>query len=259
MIRWLNRQKAEFLSFISSAGAIFGMFWQAVRWASIRPLRKREIIDQMNKIGVMSCPIVSLTAIFTGMVLALQSAYSLRNFQAELYVSGLVAVAMARELGPVLTALAVAGRVGASITAELGTMKVTEQIDALETLATNPVSYLVTPRLLAGIIMLPVLTMYANILGIFGGYLVGVLKLGISSEMYMRMTWNTLIFKDVYTGLIKSLFFGIIIIVVGCYQGFKTSGGAEGVGKATTVSVVTSFVLIIAADCLFTALFYFVF
>lgn len=259
MIRWLNRQKTEFLSFISSAGAIFVMFWQAIRWSSILPLRKKEIIDQMNKIGVMSCPIVSLTAIFTGMVLALQSAYSLRNFQAEMYVSGLVAVAMARELGPVLTALAVAGRVGASITAELGTMKVTEQIDALETLATNPVSYLVTPRLLAGIIMLPVLTMYSNILGILGGYLVGVFKLGISSDMYLRMTWNTLLFKDVYTGLIKSLFFGIIIIVVGCYQGFRAKGGAEGVGEATTVSVVTSFVLIIVTDCLFTALFYFVF
>jgi phospholipid/cholesterol/gamma-HCH transport system permease protein len=259
MIRWLNRQKTEFLSFISSAGAIFVMFWQAIRWSSIMPLRKKEIIDQLNKIGVMSCPIVSLTAIFTGMVLALQSAYSLRSFQAEMYVSGLVAVAMARELGPVLTALAVAGRVGASITAELGTMKVTEQIDALETLATNPVSYLVTPRLLAGIIMLPVLTMYSNILGIIGGYLVGVFKLGISSDMYLRMTWNTLLFKDVYTGLIKSLFFGIIIIVVGCYQGFRAKGGAEGVGEATTVSVVTSFVLIIVTDCLFTALFYFVF
>ena len=259
MIRWLNRQKTELLSFISSAGAIFVMFWQAIRWSSILPLRKKEIIDQLNKIGVMSCPIVSLTAIFTGMVLALQSAYSLRNFQAEMYVSGLVAVAMARELGPVLTALAVAGRVGASITAELGTMKVTEQIDALETLATNPVSYLVTPRLLAGIIMLPVLTIYSNILGILGGYLVGVFKLGISSDMYLRMTWNTLLFKDVYTGLIKSLFFGIIIIVIGCYQGFKTKGGAEGVGEATTISVVTSFVLIIATDCLFTALFYFVF
>jgi len=259
MIRWLNRQKTEFLSFVSSAGAIFVMFWQAVRWTAISPLRKKEIIDQLNKIGVMSCPIVSLTAIFTGMVLALQSAYALRNFQAEMYVSGLVAVAMARELGPVLTALAVAGRVGASITAELGTMKVTEQIDALETLATNPVSYLVTPRLLAGIIMLPVLTMYANILGILGGYLVGVFKLGISSDMYLRMTWNTLLFKDVYTGLIKSLFFGIIIIVIGCYQGFKAKGGAEGVGEATTISVVTSFVLIIATDCLFTALFYFVF
>lgn len=259
MIRWLNRQRTEFLSFVSSAGAIFVMFWQAIRWTSITPLRKKEIIDQMNKIGVMSCPIVSLTAIFTGMVLALQSAYSLRSFQAEMYVSGLVAVAMARELGPVLTALAVAGRVGASITAELGTMKVTEQIDALETLATNPVSYLVTPRLLAGIIMLPVLTMYSNILGIIGGYLVGVFKLGISSDMYLRMTWNTLLFKDVYTGLIKSLFFGIIIIVVGCYQGFRAKGGAEGVGEATTVSVVTSFVLIIATDCLFTALFYFVF
>ncbi len=257
MVKWLKKQGNDLLSFISSAGAVALLFCQAVRWLVIPPLRKREIIDQMNKIGVLSWPIVSLTAMFTGMVLALQSAYALRDFQAEMYVSGLVAVAITRELGPVLTALAVAGRVGASITAELGTMKVTEQIDALETLSTNPVNYLVSPKLLAGIIMLPVLTIYADIVGIIGGYLVGVFKLGISSGTYMRMTWNTLLFKDVYTGLIKSVFFGIIIIIVGCYQGFRTTGGAEGVGRATTISVVASFILIIASDCLFTALFYF--
>ena len=245
--------------FIKSIGELVILLYQAVRWIFIPPFRKKEIIDQMNKIGVMSLPIVSLTAIFTGMVLALQSAYSLRQFQAQMYVSGLVAVSMARELGPVLTALAVAGRVGAAITAELGTMKVTEQIDAFQTLATNPVRYLVTPRLLAAFVMLPVLTIYSDIVGMLGGYLVAVTKLGINSHMYIRMTWDTLVFKDVYTGLIKSLFFGVIIAIVGCYQGFNTSGGAEGVGQATTTSVVTSFILIIAADCLFTALFYFVF
>ncbi|MEA3328682.1 MAG: ABC transporter permease [Candidatus Omnitrophota bacterium] len=247
------------LLFIGSVGGLTFLCYRAIYWAFIPPLRKKEIVDQMSKIGVMSLPIVSLTAMFTGMVLALQSVYSLRQFQAQMYVSGLVAVSMARELGPVLTALAVAGRVGASITAELGTMKVTEQIDALQTLATNPTKYLVTPRLLAGLIMLPVLTLYADIVGMAGGYIVSVMKLGINSRMYINMTWDTLIFKDVYTGLIKSVFFGIIITIVGCYQGFNTSGGAEGVGRATTTSVVTSFIMIIAADCLFTALFYFVF
>jgi phospholipid/cholesterol/gamma-HCH transport system permease protein len=249
----------RFLFFVRSLGEISLLLYQAVCWAFVPPLRRKETFDQMNKIGIMSLPIISLTAIFTGMVLALQSAYSLRQFQAQMYVSGLVAVSMARELGPVLTALAVAGRVGASITAELGTMKVTEQIDALETLATNPVKYLVTPRLLAGLVMLPVLTMYSDIIGMLGGYLVGVFKLGINSHMYVKMTWDTLVFKDVYTGLVKAIFFGVIITTVGCYQGFNTTGGAEGVGHSTTLSVVTSFILIIAADCLFTALFYFVF
>jgi phospholipid/cholesterol/gamma-HCH transport system permease protein len=158
----------------------------------------------------------------------------------------------------VLSALIVAGRVGASITAELGTMKVTEQIDALETLATNPVKYLVVPRFLALIIMLPLLTLYADTIGCFGGYLIGTTKLNISHAMYMRMTWDPLKYKDVYTGLIKSFFFAVIICVIACYEGMSAEGGAEGVGKATTSSVVTSFILIIASDCFFTALFYFV-
>jgi phospholipid/cholesterol/gamma-HCH transport system permease protein len=212
----------------------------------------------MAKIGVDSLPIVFLISMFTGMVLALQSAYQMQRFSAEMYIASLVAFSMTRELGPVLTALIVAGRVGASITAELGTMKVTEQIDAMETLATNPIKYLVVPRFLALIIMLPLLTIYSDVVGIFGGYLVGVYKLGISHAMYMKNTWEPLKYKDIFTGLVKSFFFGIIVCIVACYEGMTAEGGAEGVGRSTTSSVVVSFILIIASDCFFTALFYFV-
>jgi phospholipid/cholesterol/gamma-HCH transport system permease protein len=191
------------------------------------------------------------------MVLALQSAYQMQRYSAEMYIASLVAFSVVRELGPVLTALIVAGRVGASITAELGTMKVTEQIDALETLATNPIKYLVVPRFLALIIMLPLLTVYADMIGILGGYIVGVYKLGISHAMYMKNTWEPLKYKDLFSGLIKSFFFAVITCIVACYEGMTAEGGAEGVGRATTRSVVTSFILIIASDCFFTALFYF--
>jgi len=213
----------------------------------------------MYNIGVLSFPIVFLVSLFTGMVLALQSAYQLTKMDAQMYISSLVALSVVRELGPVLTALVIAGRVGASITAELGTMKVTEQIDALETLAANPVKYLVVPRFLALCLMLPILTIYADFIGIAGGYLIGVYKLLIGPTIYMKMTFDPLMFKDIFSGLFKSLIFAVIICIVSCYEGFRTEGGAEGVGKSTTLSVVTSFILIIAADCLFTALFYFMF
>jgi len=235
------------------------LFYQTLLWMLTSRPKKNIILDQMNKIGVSSLPIVFLTSMFTGIVLALQSAYQMQKISAQLYIASLVALSMTRELGPVLTALVVAGRVGASITAELGTMKVTEQIDALETLAANPIQYLIVPRFLATIIMLPVLTIYADFIGMFGGYLVGVYKLGISHSIYVKMTYEPLMFKDMFSGLFKSFIFAIIISIIGCYEGFRTEGGAEGVGRATTLSVVISFILIIAADCLFTAIFYFAF
>jgi phospholipid/cholesterol/gamma-HCH transport system permease protein len=246
------------MEFIRYSGGMAILMGQTLFWVPIPPLRLRQLFEQMSKIGVDSLPIVSLISLFTGMVLALQSAYQMQRFSAEMYIASLVAVSMLRELGPVLTALIVAGRVGASITAELGTMKVTEQIDALETLATNPVKYLVVPRFLALIVMLPLLTAYADAIGIIGGYIVGVYKLGISHGMYMKNTWQPLHYKDFYTGLIKSFFFAVITCIVACYEGMNADGGAEGVGKSTTSSVVTSFILIIASDCFFTALFYFV-
>jgi phospholipid/cholesterol/gamma-HCH transport system permease protein len=258
MKHFLEMVGKRFIEFIRYAGGLSVLMFQTLFWIPMPPLRRRQIFEQMAKIGVDSLPVVFLISMFTGMVLTLQSAYQMQRFSAEMYVASLVAFSMTRELGPVLTALIVAGRVGASITAELGTMQVTEQIDALETLATNPVKYLVVPRFLALIIMLPFLTIYSDIVGIFGGYLIGVYKLGISHAMYMKNTWQPLKYKDVYTGLIKSFFFGIIVCIVACYEGMTAEGGAEGVGRSTTTSVVVSFILIIASDCFFTALFYFV-
>jgi len=222
-----------------------------------RPVRFGDILKHMLKIGVQSLPIVSLISLFTGMVLGLQSAYQMQKISAEIYIASLVALSMTRELGPVLTALIVAGRCGAAITAELGTMKVTEQIDAMETMAANPINYLVVPRFWAMLFMLPILTIYSSIIGILGGYIIGRYKLHISHHMYHRMTFEPLAMKDIYSGLLKSAVFAVIICVIACYEGMNAKGGAEGVGKATTSSVVRSFILIIAADCLLTALLYF--
>jgi phospholipid/cholesterol/gamma-HCH transport system permease protein len=216
------------------------------------------IVRQMANIGMQSLPIVSLISLFTGMVLALQSAYQMQKISAEMYIASLVALSMTRELGPVLTALIVAGRCGAAITAEVGTMRVTEQIDALESMATNPIHYLVMPRFWALLVSLPVLTLYSDIIGMFGGYVVSHYKLNITTHMYHRMTFDPLKNKDIFSGLIKSVVFAIVICVISCYEGLNTKEGAEGVGKATTSSVVRSFILIIAADCLLTALLYFI-
>jgi len=247
-----------FFELIRYGGGVSILMGQALFWIPRPPFRLRQLAEQMSRIGVDSLPIVAMISMFTGMVLAFQSAYQLQRFSAEMYIASLVAFSMTRELGPVLTALIVAGRVGASITAEIGTMKVTEQIDALETLATNPVKYLVVPRFLALVIMVPLLTVFADMIGIVGGYIIGVGKLGISHAMYMKNTWQPLKYKDVYTGLVKSLCFATIICIVSCYEGMTAEGGAEGVGRATTASVVKSFILIIASDCVLTALFYFI-
>jgi phospholipid/cholesterol/gamma-HCH transport system permease protein len=217
------------------------------------------VLEQIKKSGCDSLPIVSLVSLFIGFIFALQTAYFMQRIGSEIYIASLVALSLVRELGPVITALVVAGRVGAANTAELGSMQVTEQIDALETLATNPVKYLVVPRFLALAIVLPLLTLYADMIGIFGSYLICVNKLGISSSMYINVTFDALLFKDLFTGLFKTIFFGMIIAIVSCYEGFNVEGGAEGVGKATTRAVVTTFIMIIAADCFFTALFYFIF
>ncbi|MDD5424751.1 MAG: ABC transporter permease, partial [Candidatus Omnitrophica bacterium] len=246
-----------FLDFLHYAGGITVLTARTVFWTFMPPFKRRPILEQMVKVGIDSLPIVFLTCLFTGMVLALQSAYQMQKMEAKLYIASLVALSLTRELGPVLTALVVAGRVGASIAAELGTMKVTEQIDALETLATNPIKYLVVPRFIALFFMLPLLTIYGDIVGILGGYMIGVWRLNILSNLYWDMTWNPLKVKDIATGLIKSFAFAVVICIVACYEGMRVEGGAEGVGAATTKAVVISFILIIAADCLFTALFYF--
>lgn len=221
------------------------------------PFKIDRILIQSKIIGVESLPIVSLVTFFLGMILAFQTAYMLSKMGSEIYIANIVALSLVRELGPVFTSFVVAGRIGASITAEIGTMKVSEQIDALETLATNPIRYLVVPRFLALFFMLPLLVIYADLIGIAGGWFVCVQKLGVNSHFYIKMVAEAIEYKDVFTGLLKSFIFAIIIAIVSCYQGMKVEGGAEGVGRATTISVVNSFILIIVADCIFTAIFYF--
>lgn len=254
---WLGRLGGRSIDLVHHAGGITLLFRDALVTLFSTPLRWPSTLDQMNRIGVTSFPLVFLTALFTGMVLSLQSAYQLRLFAAEQFTSDLVALSMTRELGPVLTAMVVAGRVGASIAAEIGTMKVTEQIDALRALATDPIRYLVVPRLVAGFFMLFFLTLYADCIGMLGGYFVSVFKLGISSHQYIKRSIDILMIKDIMTGLIKAFIFGTVISIVGCYYGFQTEGGAEGVGRSTTMAVVVALILIIALDCFFTALFYF--
>ncbi|MBI4342703.1 MAG: ABC transporter permease [Candidatus Omnitrophica bacterium] len=265
----IGRLNASFLQTTATAGAwAVDLFWyagslcllfaQTVGGVFLRRLRLRAVVYELWKIGVQSWFIVTVSSLFIGMVLAFQSAYQMQKLSAEMYIAGLVALSVVREIGPVITALTVAGRVGSSIAAELGTMKVTEQIDALMTLAADPVRFLVVPRFIAMVIALPLLTLWADAVGILGGFLIGTLKLGILPSLYWKMTTIPLAFKDLASGLLKAFIFGMIICTVSCFEGFRTEGGAEGVGRSTTVAVVTSFLLIIAADCLCTALFYFV-
>jgi phospholipid/cholesterol/gamma-HCH transport system permease protein len=239
-----------------------GLFFDTLFWLLAGPFknkfpRRDGIFYQMVFAGNGSLVIALFVAFFTGIVIAMQSAYQLQRFGANIYVAPMVAVSIARELGPVLTALVVTGRVGAAIAAELGTMKVSEQIEALETMALNPIRYLVIPRFLALLVMLPALTVIADITGIFGGFLVGVFNLKLDPYRYITFSFKFMQWKDIYTGLIKSVTFAVIISMVGCYMGLNTKGGAEGVGKATTRSVVTSFILIILFDCIWTGIFFF--
>ena len=219
-----------------------------------RPFNLKDIFKQMEEVGVKSIPVVLITGAFTGAVLALQSYTGFKRFNAEAFVGTVVALSVTRELGPVLAGLMVSGRVGSSMAAELGTMQVTEQIDALYTLAVNPVKYLIVPRLLAAFIMMPVLVIFADLIGITGGYIVSVNILGSNPYIYMERTWSYLEFNDIYSGLLKACIFGIIIATVSCYQGFYTQGGAEGVGKATTKAVVLSCLLILIFNYIITAL-----
>ena len=246
------------VNLFSYAGSLALLFAQTVGGCFVRPLRIQAVVYELWKIGVQSWFIVALSALFIGMVLAFQSAYQMQQLAAEIYIASLVSLSVVREIGPVITALIVAGRVGSSIAAELGTMKVTEQIDALMTLGVDPVRYLVVPRFLAMIVAVPLLTLWADAVGIFGGFLVGTVKLGILPSLYWKMTTFPLVFKDLFSGLLKAFLFGVIICIVSCLQGMRTEGGAEGVGRSTTDAVVSSFMLVIAADCIFTALFYFV-
>lgn len=218
------------------------------------PFYFRQILEQMLRIGYNSLPVVGLTAFFTGGVLALQIYIGGARFNAETIVPSIVALGITRELGPVLAGLIVAGRVSAAIAAEVGTMRVTEQIDALVTLSTNPFKYLVTPRVLAAVITLPLLVVIADTIGIMGGFIVGTQSLGFNPAVYIRNTIDFLEFQDVVSGLIKSAVFGFIIALMGCYHGYHSRGGAQGVGRATTNAVVSASILILAANYVLTSL-----
>lgn len=208
----------------------------------------RSVSRQVVKIGNYSLPIVILTAVFTGMVLALQTAYGLHRFGAKNYVGNIVGLGLVRELGPVLTAIMVCGRVGAGIAAEIGSMAVTEQIDAIRALGADPIRKLVSPRIVAGLIALPALVVIANVVGIYGGMLISVFELDISAHVYYQSLMYTILIKDVLDGLIKSAVFGFLVISIACYSGINTSGGTEGVGKTTTRTVVAGSILIFISD-----------
>ena len=247
------------ISLLFFLGGLTNLAMQTFYLIFVPPFKKERIFEEAKKTGYDSVAIVALISLFIGMILALQTAVLMQRLGSEMYIASIVAISIVRELGPIITSLVVAGRVGAAITAEIGSMQVTEQIDALETLSSNPIKYLVVPRFLALSIMLPILTLFGDIIGILGGYFIGVYKLGITSGMYWNITWEGLLYKDLFTGLAKTVFFGMIIAFVSCYEGFNVKGGAEGVGRSTRQTVVASFILIISADCFFTALFYFIF
>ena len=242
------------LLFFGNCGRVAVFFAKSIHHGVQPPWYGRQFLRQVIQIGYFSLPVVGLTAIFTGMVLALQSYTGFSRFSAESAVATVVVLSMTRELGPVLAGLMVAGRVGAAMAAEIGTMRVTEQIDALVTLSTNPLKFLVAPRVLAGLLMLPALVVVADIIGVLGGYIIGVYKLGFNSANYIQQTWKYLEADDVISGLIKAAVFGVIITLMGCYHGYNSERGAEGVGRATTNAVVSASILILFMNYALTVL-----
>lgn len=240
------------------AGGATVLFLQTLSGLAGPPRHWQRAFVQVGRSGWQSLPIVTFMSLFIGMAVAFQVSYQMHKlaFSSDIYLPSFAALMILREIGPVLTTLIVAGRVGAAIAAELGTMNITQQIEALRALASNPVQHLVAPRFAALIISLPLLTIYADAIGIFGSYLVGITKLGLSSALYWQMSSRLVVSQDLFTGLIKALVFSIIICIISSFEGLRAHGGAEGVGRATTQAVVISFVLVIAADALFTAVFY---
>ncbi len=242
------------LAFFAQVGDLSKFTLTAIIHCFRPPIFPVLIGQQMLRIGYYSLPVVGMTALFTGAVLALQIYIGGARFNAESIVPNIVALGITRELGPVLAGLMVAGRVSSAIAAEIGTMRVTEQIDALRTLSTNPFQYLIAPRLIAAVISLPLLVLIADAIGIMGGWLVGTQSLGFSSGPYLKNTLDFIEVSDITSGLWKAAVFGFIIALMGCYHGFKSKGGAQGVGAATTFAVVYASILILAANYLMTSL-----
>jgi len=239
---------------VEEMGKILLLFLSVLSWMFRPPLKLRLIFKQLEFVGVKSIFVVILTGTFTGMVMALQGYYGFRMFSAESLVGSTVALGMTRELGPVLTSLMVTARAGSAMAAELGTMRVTEQIDALYVMASNPVKHLIVPRVIAGVIMVPILTIVSDFVGIIGGYFVGVVILDINAGAFVKNITRYVELDDIYNGLIKAAVFGLILSLVGCYKGFNTTGGAEGVGRATTEAVVLASISILISDYFLTAI-----
>ena len=257
----------QFLNFVNALGRVMTRFFYATGDLAIftmkavlacfrRPFYSKELLHQLIEIGFYSLPVVALTTLFSGMVIAIQTYEAVSKFSAEGAVSMVVLVAVTRELAPVMAALMVAGRIGAAMAAEIGTMQVTEQIDALVTLNTNPFKYLIAPRVLAGILMMPVLVLIGDVLGVCGGYMVGVYKMDFNATTYLVNTWNYLRAMDIISGLTKAAVFGFIIALMGCYNGFRSKGGAQGVGQATTNAVVSASILVLIFNYLLTEAFF---
>ena len=244
------------LDFVAAAGRLTLFAGTGAIHCIRPPIHFRLIGRQMVEVGYYSLPVVGLTALFTGMALALQSYSGFSRFNAESAVAAIVALSITRELAPVLAGLMVAGRIGASMAAEIGTMRVTEQIDALTALSTNPFKYLVAPRLIAGTFTLPLCVLAADAIGLFGGYLVAVNKLGFNTTVYIKSTFQYLETVDIVSGLVKAAVFGFLIALMGCYHGYHARGGAQGVGAATTNAVVSASVLILACNYLITEAFF---
>jgi len=242
------------MAVLAHIGGLATFTGQALAGVVTPPIYTRLILSQMVRIGYFSLPVVGLTAFFTGGVLALQIYLGGNRFGAEAIVPQVVVLGITRELGPVIAGLMIAGRVAAAIAAEIGTMKVTEQIDALTTLATNPIKYLVVPRVVAAVISMPILTAIGDSIGVMGGYVVSVYSLDFNGTSYLKNTVDFAHYEDITSGLIKAAVFGFIVALLGCYNGFNSKGGAQGVGNATTNAVVTSSILILAADYVLTAL-----
>jgi len=254
MIRVFEFAGRPFLFVFEEFGKIAFFLFTACAWMLRRPFRIHLIFKQMEFVGVNSVVVVLITGAFTGMVLALQTYYGFRMFGGESLVGATVALSMTREIGPVFTALMVTARAGSAMAAEIGTMRVTEQIDALTTMSVNPIQYLVLPRILASIVMLPFLTIVSDVIGILGGYFVGVVLLKINAGVFIARMSEIVVLGDIFNGLVKSSVFGLLLSVIGCYKGYFTTGGAEGVGRATTQAVVLAAVAVLVSDYFLTAM-----
>jgi len=243
----------ELLHYVGSLGFFIK---DTLKWMLFKKRNLKSLVKEIIFIGIDSFPLVSLIAFFIGIIIAFQTAYQLKAFNSEIQLAPLVALSMVRELGPVIGALIVAARSGASITAGIGAMKISQQVDALEAFGVDPIDYLVVPKFISLVVCMPILIIYADFLGILGGYLVGAFKFSISYGLYFRMTFDALGINDILSGVVKSIAFGGIIAFISCYEGFRPSSSKD-VSQVVTHSVVRSFILIIICDSILTAIFYF--